>query len=158
MATRKRRTRRRQDETVYYVIEIERWDWGYSFGVNNIRTIEDPYLEFRHLEIEGKLLRPGAVKVERAGLVLMPDKRLNEENRARNTPKVVGSLNLHKGMLQGLLSMPSDALGPVLQMLIAGRLDFAVLEGTRLHYRHGTVKHLRLDGTFDEDDLPPEDE
>jgi hypothetical protein len=38
--------------------------------------------------------------------------------------KAVGSLNLHDGRLNGLLSIPKDSLTPILQMLIASRFQF----------------------------------
>ena len=154
----KKKPRRRQDETVFYVVEIEGWEWSYSFGVNRSRHVEDPYLEFRHLEIHGKLLRPQIVKAETVELVLMPDQRLNEANRQRNKPRGVGSLNLYKGELRALVSIPVDVLDPILQTLIAERLKFAVMDGTRLRYRQGLITHLRLDEALDEDDLPPGEE
>lgn len=156
MAKRKR-TKRRQDETVFYVVEITNREWGYSFGVNNVRHFDDPYLEFRHLNVRGKLLRPGGIKAETVELTFMPDKKLNEENRQHHEPKAVGSLSLNKGVLQGLLPLPADALEPILQMLTADRFRYVVMDGTKLRYRQGLVRDFRLSETLDEDDLPPED-
>ena len=156
MAAKKRRTRRK-GEPAFYVVAIKRWDWSYSFGVNDFRLGEGPYLELAHLEIEGRLLRPSTVRAELTRLVLMPDKRLNEGNRGRNEPTAIGSLRLHRGTLEALLPIPADALGPLLQMLIAERLHYAVLDGTKLYYGRATVRHFRLDETHDEDDLPLED-
>lgn len=125
--------------------------------MNNVRHFDDPYLEFRHLNVHGKLLQPGGIKAETVELTFMPNNNLNEENRQHHEPNSVGSLNLNKGVLQGLLSLPADALVPILQMLTADRFRYVLMNGTKLRYRQGTLQSFGLDETLDEDDLPPED-
>jgi hypothetical protein len=59
-ARRKKRPRRSPEEIVNYIVAIEDWDWGYSFSLNAERQPMDPYHEFRHLQIRGRLLQPSA--------------------------------------------------------------------------------------------------
>jgi hypothetical protein len=61
---RKKRRRAPPGEFVEYIVEITDWDWGYSLLLNTSTgkyRDDDPYMEFRHLQITGKLLlRPSA--------------------------------------------------------------------------------------------------
>lgn len=149
--------RRNHERSVFYVVEIESWDWSYSFGLDESRHADEPYQEFRHLNVMGKLLRPQKVKADAVEVTLMPDARLKEESRKRDEPRAVGSLILSRGLLQALLSFPADALEPVLQTLIAGKLRYVTIDGSPLHYRQGLVKHFSLDSSYDPTGLPPEE-
>jgi hypothetical protein len=59
------------EEIVDYVVEIENWDWGYSFSLNLERLPIDPYHEFRHLQIKGRLLTPAGQRTDRAEISLL---------------------------------------------------------------------------------------
>ncbi|MGD9668837.1 MAG: hypothetical protein AB7U75_07220 [Hyphomicrobiaceae bacterium] len=150
---RRRRRSREQDEPRTYVVRIEDWEWSLSFGVNNMSHRTDPYSDFRHLALRGKLLRPTSLKAETAELTLLPDPRLNWDQRQKDEPRCVGSLDLYDGQLRRLLSLPSDALPSLLQMLIGERLHYAVITGDKLRYRKGLVSYFSLDMTIDEDEL-----
>ena len=54
-ALKKKRRRASREEFVDYVVEVADWDWGYSLLLNTFREPDDPYHEFRHLQITGKL-------------------------------------------------------------------------------------------------------
>lgn len=59
--------------TEFYVVQIERWDWSFSFGMNPSRKhFPEPYSDYRHLEVHGRLLRPKTAKAEMAGLTFLP--------------------------------------------------------------------------------------
>jgi hypothetical protein len=153
---RRKSKRRRRELNVYYVVEIDNWDWSYSFGLDESRYRDEPYREFRHLTLTGKLLRPGNLKADEVEITLMPDARLKEETRKRDEPRAVGSLISSRGHLQVLLPFPSEALEPILQTLIAGKLHYVTIDGSPLHYRQGLVKHFRLESSYDPAELPPE--
>lgn len=153
---RARPRRKPEDESIYYVVQIDDWEWGFSFGINSMRDRDDPYHDFRHLNLTGKLLRPAKVKANAVRLVLMPDERLNREARQRQVPITVGSLNLHRGQLEALLPIPADVLASLLTMASAEKLRFAVLHGGKLRYGHAGARNFRLEMSIDEDDLPPE--
>ena len=148
---RKRRRKPRQ-EPVYYIVQIEAWDWSFSFGVNWSKHFSDPYMDFRHLLFTGRLLHPKAIKAEKAEITLMPDVRLNEDHRQQHKPMHVGSLNLHQGTLTALLSMPQDALDTVMQMLTTDRFKYFIMTGDPLRYRQGIVKSYRLERELNKDD------
>ncbi|HEX9212733.1 MAG TPA: hypothetical protein VF901_19690 [Bradyrhizobium sp.] len=52
------------------------------------------------------------------------------EARKALRPLLVGSLDGHSDPITGLLSLPEDALPPILQMMIAERFAFLVAHGT----------------------------
>ena len=148
---RKRPRRPGQDEFASYLVQITSWDWSYSFGLSVGRYERGPYSDHRHLKIEGTLLRPRSVKAEIVELTFMPDIRDSEVGRTNDKPVAVGSLDLHDGRLIGLISMPTDALQPVMQMLIAGRSKYVALHGYRLRYRKSLVRSYRLETGYEED-------
>jgi hypothetical protein len=156
--TPRRKTKRKKtrNETVYYVMEITDWDWSFMFGVSPRRDMDGPYSDYRHLDLRGRLLRPTRIKADEVKLSLLPDHRLNEDQRKGHEPQSVGSLQLYRGQLDGIVSIPADALGQVLQMMIAGRWKYAVFDGDRLHYGQGRLRMFRLHATLEPDDLPPE--
>lgn len=135
----KRKTPRPQ-ESEFYVIQIERWDWSFSFGVNPVRKhLPEPYWDHRHLKIEGPLLRPKAAKAETATLTFLPQLDLDgsavAQMPASVQPKAVGNVSLRAGALQALLTMPHDVLPALLTALAAGRLRYVTMEGGRLFGR-----------------------
>ena len=66
----RKRRRKPREESVDYVVEIDGWDWGYSFSLNMERQPIDPYHEFRHLQIAGRLMTPTGLKTDRVEISL----------------------------------------------------------------------------------------
>lgn len=153
MAPRKR-ARRTMPEYVGYLVEVSGWDWSFSFGISHDKRQDDPYSEYRHLVVKGSLLRPAGVKAKDAELIFLPNIENNEANRMQHEPKSIGSLNLYNGILHGLLSMPADALPPVLTVLSAQRFRFVLLQGERLRWRKALIRSYSIDTHLDEDDYP----
>lgn len=153
---RKRRGGRPRKEWFYYVVEITGWDWSFSFSVNTMKHFEGPYLDFRHVQLFGKLVRPSKANVTSVEVTLLPDARLDAGARGRHEPTMVGSVQLNRGRFQGLISIPTDVVGPILQMLIADRFRVVVMEGDKLRYGHAVIRSFRLDTRLEEDDLPSE--
>jgi hypothetical protein len=74
---RKRRRRAPRREFIDYIVAIDGWDWSYSLSLNEEKQPVDPYHEFRHLTITGKLLRPTGLKADRVEVRLLPSIRMN---------------------------------------------------------------------------------
>jgi hypothetical protein len=138
---------------VTYLVEIESWDWGYSFSSHGDRHSGDPYTEFRQLEITGSLLQPKGIKADGVKLFLLPDKQYNQENRQDLPSLSVGSLQLNDGTLHVVLSMPDDVLAPIISALGVDALRYATIRGSKLRYRKGLVHDYGLDRTYEEDDF-----
>jgi hypothetical protein len=160
--TGKKKTRRRAppDEFVEYVVGITGWDWGYSLSLNDDTgkyRDEDPYHEFRHLQIAGKLLRPVGLKTDAVEVTLLPGNDMSEERRKDYKPIALGALDIYPETIKGSIGIPADALSPILQMLITERFKFILLRGSKFRYRSARLTGLRLEMKLDEDDLPAED-
>jgi hypothetical protein len=68
----------------------------------------------------------------------------------------VGSLDAYGDRLAGLMSIPADALPPILQMMMGDRFKFIVMRGDRLKRRRALFRSFRLETSMDEDDMPAE--
>jgi hypothetical protein len=80
-AKKKKRRSAPPEAVVQYVVAIEGWDWGYTLLLNDDKRPVDPYHEFRHLQIAGKLLRPAGLKTDRVEIALLPTTDMSEEKR-----------------------------------------------------------------------------
>ncbi|MEY9403569.1 hypothetical protein ABIF79_009944 [Bradyrhizobium japonicum] len=57
------------------------WDFGYWLALNTLPNALDPYHEHRHVEINGRLLRPARLKTDRVEVSLFPSSSLLKERR-----------------------------------------------------------------------------
>jgi hypothetical protein len=157
-ATTAARPRRHLPEITRYVVAIEGWDWSLSFGVNDVPKEAAPFNDYRHLQIRGTLVRPSNINARAVELTLIPDTRLGRNDWTDGTPAAVGSLNLNlnlERLLQGLLTLPADALAPVVTVLTAGRLKYVVLDGEPLRHRRALIRRYRLEMSYEDEELPP---
>ena len=155
---RKKPRRPLADDFVSYLIEYQSWQWHYSFGIGDPDYQDDRYLEFRHLHVIGKLIKPDSFELKPVELTLMPEIARNPPI-PDNQPSVligVGSLRSRDGEITGLISIPHDALTPILQVLTRGKLRFLTLNGTRMRYRKCLIRSLALECASDQPDLLPE--
>ena len=150
---RKRRVQN-PNRPVQYVIAIDNWEWSFSFGVNKLRQFDDPYSDYRHLQISGPLKRPEKSKVTTASATLLPAIRLNESERQKDQPQHVGSIDARGSNFSALLSIPADALPSIIAAFHSGQFRYLVMEGEKLRYGHGLVTDFRLDRMVDYDDKP----
>jgi hypothetical protein len=153
-ARKKKRRSAPREGFVDYVVAIERWDWGYSLSLNTERNPGDPYHEFRHLLIAGKLLRPTGLKFDWVEVSLLPTSDMSEEKRKDYGPIALGSLEVHPERIAGSIGIPADVLSPILQMLIAKECKFILITGTKFRYRSARLQGFRLEMRLTEDDLP----
>jgi hypothetical protein len=151
---RKKRRRKPREEFVDYIVAIEDWNWSYSLSLNTERHAIDPYHEFRHVQIRGRLLHPKGLKTERAEITLLPSYDMLPDARKEREPRCVVSLDVYGERIAGLVSIPVDAVPPILQMLIGGCFRFASMRGPPLRYRQTLCNSFRLEMTMDEDDMP----
>lgn len=147
----KARKVRRKIETapIYYQVEINDWSYPYSFGIGYKPDGSEPYRDYRHLHLMGRLVAPETVKAQSVRVSLIADPNLNLANRARHRPTAIGRIELYRGAFDAFLSIPEDALPSLMTALAAGRMKFASLEGERLHYGKGDVRDVIFDVTLD---------
>jgi hypothetical protein len=158
MAKTKRRSRP-EPSTSYYILQITDWDWSYHFGVNAARHDDRRYSDYRHLLVRGKVFRPSALrqKAEPVEVTFFPDvSQAALEERGGERPLSVGYLQIHENVLTGGISMATDALGLVMQMLIAGRFNYLVLYGEPMRYRRARIGSYHFETQLNPEDYPDE--
>jgi hypothetical protein len=70
----------------------------------------------------------------------------------------LGSLETYDDRIVGLISIPTDVLPPILQMLMGERFKFVSMSGTKFHYRRARLHGFRLEMNMTEDDMPSADD
>jgi hypothetical protein len=158
-ATTKKPKRKRKsalDDTAWYVVEIERWEWDFFFGIRRQKEPGDPYDDYRHLVVWGQLVRPSKMSAKEAEVTFVPSQYLNEEKRERLTPTKVGRIQFYRGKLDGHLSIPFDVLPPLLTVLSAGRVRYLTLEGGKARYGNADIARYAFRMNMADDDPPPE--
>ena len=96
-------------------------------------------------------------------MIIIPKAGLSELElqHGQMRPAAVGSVSTEgtpaEGMrLSGYLSMPTDALDLVIQMLIGERYKYALLYGERLRYRKALIRYYHFSGEYDDEEYPDE--
>jgi hypothetical protein len=133
---------------------IDGWDWGCSLSLNTLRHEADPYNEFRHLKVMGRMLWPKGLETDQVEVSLLPSFDMGEERRKDFKPIALGGLEAYPDRIDGHVGIPADALPPILQMLIAGRFKFVLMRGSKFRYRSARLVSLRLEMKQTEDDIP----
>lgn len=106
------------------------------------------------MEIKGRLLRPTGLKTDRMEVSLFPSISLEEERRKDLKPIAVGAIEAYPERLDARLSIPWDALTPIPQMLIAERLTFVIMRGSKFRYRSARLHSYSLGTKLEEDEDP----
>lgn len=160
----KKKRRRRELTPAYYNVEITGWDWDYSFSANVPKYEDARFSDYRHLLVRGTVLRPRGIKAEVAELWFFP--RIEPEDfktgRDQPPPRGVGSLEIQgsspdRRKLVGYLSMPKDALEPVLQMLLAARFKYVLMDGEPMRWRKCIIRRFEFAAEHDETEYPDDD-
>lgn len=94
------------------------------------------------------------MKTDRVEIALLPSYDMLPAARKDRQPRCAGSLDIYDDRIAGLVSIPMDALPPILQMLIAGHLRIVEMRGPRFRYRQALCNSFRLEMKLDRDDLP----
>lgn len=150
---------------VHYVMQIDNWDWSFSYGVNRISYFTDLYADYRHLNVSGKLLRPKKVAGDTIQITFVMNRSAEKLDLTQANPEVrkhldafgIGALHSRKGKSESVLPMPADALQPNLAMFIAGKMRFVVLDGSEISRGQAKVHGYSIDEVFDEEGFPAED-
>jgi hypothetical protein len=130
---------------VSYVIQVTDWNWDFHFGLSP-RPEWGDYADYRHIQIRGLVLKPTPLKGRQAEFTWVPGVI---DPKPRKLPETVGVLSLYSGALSANLQMPIDAVPPVLQMLLADRYKYIVVDGAEMFRREAFVWSYYLTGTYD---------
>jgi hypothetical protein len=107
--------------------------------------------------VRAEVLLPSKLKLKAATaeLTFMPDVSASTlEKKPERHPLGVGYIDLREAMLTGGFSMASDALVPVMRMLVAGRFRYIVLDGETMRYRKARIRRYRFETQIALDEYP----
>lgn len=100
-------------------------------------------------------MRTVGQKTDKVELSLLPRADDNEDRRTDHKPLSVGSLEIYGDRIVGLISIPMDALAPILSMMVGDRFKFVAMGGTKFWHRKSQLHSLRLEMNIEEEDMPP---
>jgi hypothetical protein len=83
---------------------------------------------------------------------------VSASTRCHHKPVSVGSLEIYGDRIVVLISIPMDALPPILSMMIGDRFKFVAMGGTKFWHRKSRLHSLRLEMNMEEEDIPPADD
>ena len=131
-----------------YEIEAEDWEAHYFFGLAPQKVIEGVYWEGSSLIITGKLISPVLDMVSKIKVDIRIDPQVDDYWKAEPTiqsAKAIGGMQiLRDNTLLFNCSVPSYSLPYLAQAVHAKKIKYISIIGTKLRYKQGTIRHIRL--------------
>ena len=134
-----------------YEIEVKDWEADYHFGINTAPKdlIEGVYWEYSKLILMGRILLPALDKATRARIEISGDPQLDDHWQQKPTiisAKAIGWMEIPRGDDRLILycSVPSRSLPYIALAVQSGKLKFALIFGTKLKWRRGTISSFSL--------------
>jgi hypothetical protein len=106
---------------------------------------------------QGSAATAGGAEDRSGGGALFPTISPEEKRRKELTPLALRSLESCPDRIDANIGIPSDALVPILLMLIAGRFKFVVMRRAKFRYRSAKLHSFRIEMKLTEDDWPAEE-
>lgn len=153
----RKRRRPRKPTEARYVMPIDRWDWDYSFGINNTKgLLRGMYLDHRHLIVQGRLMRPTEIAGTLVRLSFVPSDLRGESKLYAAPPTSIGSMwrDRETRAFSSVVSMPEDVLPSLISMLLAERLRYVVFVSAPLFRGQADLRHYRFEETIEPEDMP----
>lgn len=147
---RRQKAKRSIDDHVDYVVKISGWDRWWSFRVSaGTRWESGPYAESGTLTLRGELYRPDKFKSPIVEVTLSSKDGMRED---KGTPSGIGGLEAYGDLLRAHIFVPIETMAQLTTLAASGRIAMVHISGTRLRYRHGSVKCIELFTSFDPDE------
>lgn len=138
-----------------YEIEVEDWDTDYYFGIAPKDIIEGVYWEGSGLIITGKLISPVLDRVSKTQVDIRIDPQVDDYWKAEPTIKAAKAIGwmqiLRDNTLLFNCSVPSHSLPYLAVATHAKKIRYISITGTKLRYKHGTIRHISLSSQREED-------
>jgi hypothetical protein len=147
----KRKTKKKEPEKEYYEIEVEDWEANYHFGLNpaSRHSTEGVYWEYSTLVLTGKILSPLLKTASKARIEIAGDPQLDDHWKAEPTiisAKAIGWMQIPRGDDTLILhcSIPSRSFRYITLAVDSKKIKFALVFGTKLKWRQGTISSISL--------------
>lgn len=149
--------KRKIDQSETYWIEVDDVEYYYSLHLHHDSESMQPYMEYCHPKVFGKLLQPSIKQISRAIITLMGDRDMDTlllpDAKSRYKPRAIGHMETRSGELSGFVSLPFSALIFLLPALKSGSIREIMMSGDKLRYRHALVKSVSFSRHFDPDEI-----
>ena len=159
MPRKRKKPKSKKNEKVWYEIEIEDWEVGYTFGINDgpWDLFQGDFWEHLHIDLIGKIIKPTLKNASAAKVILIPTWKLDDYYKnvhREKKPTTTGMIDLPRGsdILEFHCYFPSRPFAALSVAVAAGKIKYASIAGTKLWYRKGDIKDLHLVTNKDEDD------
>ncbi len=152
LAKRRKKPRRRHEEFVWYELQVEDWGYYYSFGVDDPKHAlgPSPYSQIATLDLKGPLIRPEGHKCTSCVLTSSASPDMMSD-RWDEPPPSIGMLSSMGELLNAYVFVPAERMAELVTVAAIGRFRSALITGSRLRYRSGTVHRFHV-GTEPEQD------
>jgi hypothetical protein len=146
---RARARRKKPPDFASFLIEVERWEWTFSFALTDEERPSDPYSDYRYLHVFGTTRYPAKPPDMPAEIIFMPNSDLDKANRHDLKPRGVGNLRKWGGKLTAHFSIPQDALAPLLVLLTANRIRSISAYGSAMQRGRSLLKSFDISTEID---------
>jgi hypothetical protein len=164
--------RHRLSNGIQYIILMDTWSCGYSFGLNSQFNPLYPdknyldyfhrelYSEYRTLTFKGKFLEPLELQEQKVEIHFSQNHYLNELERDKyrldlereDLPKSVGFLHKNKPFSFCHVYFPEDAMNFVLAAAVANKIKFMTLYGEKMRYGKASIFNFWLEEEREEEE------
>lgn len=141
--------------TETYLLEIEQWNWAYSFGVPDPFYREkhggEVFEEFSHLVINGSMHRPRKLLGKRAEATVFGSPGLDRAKWKDLDPRAVGSIDtfLQSGInVNIMVRIPDEKMPSCLTMLTAGQWRWISFSCTPMEQRRAAIRRFSFEHTW----------
>jgi hypothetical protein len=139
-----------------YVVQIEGWDWSFTYSADPSQVSANGPLDLRYLMLSGFLLKPKKAEISLVELTIVFDPRLDGDDPRLS--RSVGQLDLEGRLLRGLFAFPNNVASSLLTVLAAtNKLRFAMMKGAPLVRRQAQIRTIRFDSQRDDEGAPEAD-
>jgi hypothetical protein len=152
---RKKATSRESEEPQLYLIRVRSVAVDYSFGVNGLFRKDELFQEFCHPKVIGCLIRPELQDVAAVEITLIGNRDLARSSQTTRAsyangkgPEAIGFIAVHDGKLEGVISVPFDALSVLQPALVANQIEVISLNGKKLKYRQARIRSVSFTARY----------
>ena len=118
MPRKRQKKKLKSTERVWYEIEVNDWEVGYTFGINDALWDLAPgdFWEHLHIDLIGKIIRPTLKNASAAKVILIPTWKLDDYYKnvhREEKPTTTGMIDLPRGsdILEFHCYLPSRLFG-----------------------------------------------
>ena len=149
---RKRRKRKKPEESVHYEIRVSGWDYYYHLRLSDPKDPYDrgAYNELATLSFKGELISPEDLPY--VGVLTLSARAGMMDEEYDELPKSIGSLSVSGDTLTADVFVPAERLSELATVAASGWVHAASLVASKLRHHSGKVHSVSITTELEEDD------